>query len=648
MDHDKTDSATTSHGLRAYDILDTPPERGYDDLVALASQICETQSGVVSLIDRDRQWFKARKGIALCQTDLDNAICMMVVNEDRIIEIDDLADDPRTAHNPLVLEDPKLRFYAGVPLRTPFGTIGALAVFDPAPRPRGLAQVQRLTLEKLARLVVDLLELRRQSLAHDTARMHWRSLFESMNEAFFLAEIERDERGIVRGWHYREVNPAWASHVGIEVSDVIGRSCHEVFLDLEPYWIDLARRAVEENRPVSFTQSVRALDRWYEGTFHPVGADMFSATFREVTARITAEKRQSGLVALGDVLRDERDIATMISRSMAVIGEAFGADRATYGELDHDIETLRVAEGWTLGDMPPIQGLYRFDDYGRLRETLLAGEALVITDILTDPRTAGDSAGWLALKARGVINIPVREDGRNVALMLVHFSTPHVWTDEEIHWLHNAADRLEVAIARRRADDFQAVINGEIAHRLRNTLAMVQAVARMTLRDALSKDEANRFYERLQSLGRAHDLLHADNQRAAHLGDLVGNILGDASVIDRCRLSGPVIRLGSRAAMSTALLIHEMTTNACKHGALSAPDGAVKICWEIDDQGPTHELVLHWTERNGPITTPPIRGGFGSRLISFGLIGTGGVVLRYEPEGLSASFRADLEKIMRT
>lgn len=638
----------TSHGLKAYDILDTPPERGYDDLVALASQICETQSGVVSLIDRERQWFKARKGIVLCQTDLDNAICMMVVKEDRIIEIDDLASDSRTARNPLVVEDPKLRFYAGVPLRTPFGTIGALAVFDPVPRPGGLTSVQRLALVKLAQLVVDLLELRRQSLAHDTARMHWRSLFESMNEAFFLAEVERDEHGVISGWHYREVNPAWASHVGIEVSAVIGRSCHEVFLDLEPYWIDLARQAVDENRPVSFTQSVRALGRWYEGTCYPVGADVFSATFRDVTERITAERRQGGLVALGDVLRDERDIATMISKSMAVIGKAFGADRATYGELDHDIETLHVAEGWALKDMPPIQGLYRFDDYGRLRETLLAGEALVITDILTDPRTAEDSAGWLALKARGVINIPVREDERNVALMLVHFSSPHNWTSEEIHWLHNAADRLEVAIARRRADDFQAVINGEIAHRLRNTLAMVQAVARMTLRDALSKDEANRFYERLQSLGRAHDLLHGDDQRAAHLGDLIGNILGDASVIDRCRLSGPVIRLGSRAAMSMALLIHEMTTNACKHGALSVPEGEVAISWEIDDHGPIHELVLHWTEHHGPATTPPIRGGFGSRLISFGLIGTGGVVLRYEHEGLSASFRADLEKIMRT
>ncbi|GBQ87460.1 GAF domain-containing protein [Asaia krungthepensis] len=642
------DKMAAWNGLEAYDILDTPPERGYDDLVALASQICATQSGVVSLIDSDRQWFKARIGTTLCQTALDDAICMMVVRQNRVIEIEDLSLDDRTAANALVVGEPRLRFYAGVPLRTPFGTIGALAVFDPVPRPGGLTPMQRASLEKLAGLAVDLLELRRQSMAQEKARTRWRSLFQTMQDGFIIARVERDETGRVIDWCYNEINPAAEAQTGILASEAIGRTTCDVFKALEPYWIEFAGRAVDESRPIPFLKEARDLGRIYEGMFYPLEQDFFSITFRDVTERMAAEKRQSGLVALADVLRDGRDIAAMITQAMAVIGKAFGADRATYGELDHEIETLTVAEGWSLPGMPAIMGTYRFDDYGNLRQTLLAGEALVITDVVTDPRTCDESEGWLALKARGVINIPVREDGRNVALMLVHFSTPHEWTRDEIHWLHNAADRLEVAIARRRADEMQAVVNGEIAHRLRNTLAMVQAVARMTLRDALSKEEANRFYERLQSLGRAHDLLHGDDQRAAHLGDLVANILRDASMLERCRLNGPVIRLGSRAAMSTALLIHEMTTNACKHGALRVPEGEIDIHWEIMCANGNQELVLHWEERNGPPAVTPVRGGFGSRLISFGLIGTGGVVLRYEPEGLSASFRADAEKIMRT
>lgn len=642
------DKKPRSIGIEAYEIFDTPPERGYDDLVSLAAQICNTQTAIVSLIGKDRQWFKARFGTSLCQTALDCSICRWVVDHDCLIEVEDLTTDPRTCQSPLVLEAPEIRFYAGVPLRTPFGTIGALAVIDDVPRPGGLAPAQREALAKLSSLVVDLLELRRRSAALDATQKRWHSLFQTMDEGYFLAQALRDETGRLFDWVYHEVNSAWERHVGIPAASVIGATYAALFPFVEADWIDLAAKALDNDQPVPFVQRVKATGRWYEGTFYPVGQGFFSATFRDVTSQIASRNRQAGLIALGDVLRDERDIGIMISQAMAVIGQALSADRATYGELDHDIETISVAEGWALPGMPPIKGVYRFDDYGRLRETLLAGEALVITDILTDPRTRDDSAGWLALKARGVINVPVREDGRNVALMLVHFTAPHDWTSEEIPWLHNAADRLELAIARRRADELQNVINGEIAHRLRNTLAMVQAVARMTLRDALSKEEASRFYERLQSLGRAHDLLHCDEQRAAILGDLIANILKDASVFERCQIMGPILRLGSRAAMSTALLIHEMTTNACKHGALSVSEGRIMITWQIEPTQTGSDLVLFWQELGGPPVKEPTKGGFGSRLISFGLIGTGGVSLRYEQEGLSASFRADAEKIMRT
>lgn len=642
------DNSARAVGLLAYDILDTPPERGYDDLVLLARQICATPIATMGLIDAHRQWFKAKTGTTVCESALEEAICRLVVEEDGPVEIEDLTCDPRTAANPNVLGGPKVRFYSGVPLRTPFGTIGALAVIDTVPRPGGLTTAQREALEKFSSLVVDLLELRRRSSALDDSQKRWRSLFSNMDEGYYLARVVRDETGRICDWLYQEVNPAWERHVGIGPDQVLGQTYGALFSVDEPEWVDLVTRTMESDRPVSFLQRLQSTGRWYDGTFYPVGQDYFSATFKEVTKQIAAEQRQAGLIALGDVLRDERDIALMISKAMEVIGTAFSADRATYGEIDHDIETITVSEGWALPEMPPIKGIYRFDDYGKLRPTLLAGDPLVITDTLTDIRTRDDSEAWLSLRARGVINVPVREDGRNVALMLVHFADPHEWTSEEIHWLHNAADRIELAIARRRADELQSMINGEIAHRLRNTLAMVQAVARMTLRHSLSKEEADRFHERLHSLGRAHDLLHSDDRRAAVLGDLVGNILGDASVLERCRISGPVIRLGTRAAMSTALLIHEMTTNACKHGALSLPEGIVTVEWLIEKTETGSDLVLLWQESHGPSVIPPTRKGFGARLISFGLIGTGGVSLRYEQEGLSASFRADIEKIMRT
>ena len=142
--------------LRALDILDTPPERGFDDIVHLARRLCSAPVALVSLVDRDRQWFKARAGFPPCETDLDRSVCKFVLTEPGVLQIPDLTRDPRTRANPLVTGEPHLRFYAGAPLRTPEGQVlGSLCVIDHVPRPRGLSPEQVEDLEALARQVMD-------------------------------------------------------------------------------------------------------------------------------------------------------------------------------------------------------------------------------------------------------------------------------------------------------------------------------------------------------------------------------------------------------------------------------------------------------------------------------------------------------------
>ena len=643
------------NGLLGYKLLDTPPERGFDDIVLLARQLCGVPIALVTLLDRNRQWFKARVGFPLCETDLDRSVCRFVVQADELIEIPDLTLDPRTRDNPLVTGDPHIRFYAGVPLRTPLGTIGALCVIDDAPRPDGLTDMQRSLLEMLARQVVDLVELRRHAMALEAAERaravgerRWRGLFQSMDEGFALASVVRDQAGRIHDWRYEEVNPAWERLLGIEAAGAVGLTLRELIPGIEEAWIVDGARTVETQQPVRFTRQIGALDRWYDGTMQSAGDDRFTLTFREVTDRVAAEKRQSGLMALGDLLRDERDVARMIQEATIIIGQALGATRAAYGELDHDIQTIDIAEGWSVPGMPPLAGAYRFKDYGRLRSTLLAGEPLVIADILTDRRTLDDTANWHALQARAVVNIPVRKDGRTVALLLVHHDRPHAWTVDELVWLHNAADRIEMAVARRQAEERQAIVNDEIGHRLKNTLAMVQSIAEMTLRRMLPPDELARFGERLQALARAHDLLHGGRWQAADLGDLAAVVLQDTGSAERCVLSGPSVWLGARAAMSTSMLLHELATNASKYGSLSVPGGAVEVTWRLEDGTAGQELVLDWQERDGPPAALPTRKGFGSRLVSLGLLGRGGAMVRYEKSGVSATFRADAGKIRQT
>lgn len=145
--------------LRAYDILDTPRESDFDDIVMLASRICGTPISVINLIDETRQWFKAETGLGVRETPLDTSICAHVILEHDFVEIPDTLADPRMADNPLCLADPGLRFYAGALLRSKGGLpIGTLCVLDH--EPRVLDQLQRDALRVLANQVMTQLDLR--------------------------------------------------------------------------------------------------------------------------------------------------------------------------------------------------------------------------------------------------------------------------------------------------------------------------------------------------------------------------------------------------------------------------------------------------------------------------------------------------------
>ncbi|MAE62887.1 MAG: hybrid sensor histidine kinase/response regulator [Phycisphaeraceae bacterium] len=150
--------------LRDYDVLDTEAERAFDDLVSLASQICDTPIAIISLIDEHRQWFKAKVGIDIDETPRDDAFCAHTILSDRILFVSDAGHDKRFADNPLVLDHPAIRFYAGVPLIAPNGhVLGALCVMDGTSR---VLEGRRATaLQMLARQVISQLELRKRIVA---------------------------------------------------------------------------------------------------------------------------------------------------------------------------------------------------------------------------------------------------------------------------------------------------------------------------------------------------------------------------------------------------------------------------------------------------------------------------------------------------
>ena len=248
---------------------------------------------------------------------------------------------------------------------------------------------------------------------------------------------------------------------------------------------------------------------------------------------------------------------------------------------------------------------------------------------------------------RSLVDMPVRDRGKTIAVFFVHSAHPRPWPAEEISFLRSAADRLEAGVARLRTEQQQVIVNGEIAHRLKNMLTMVQAIASQTLRNVTDRDAVYAFERRLMALSAAHDALLQMSWTQADLQTIAATVIDAIGFSDRVDMSGPTVALGPRAALSFSLIVHELLTNACKYGALSNDHGEVSLTWGILNGQESDLLSIQWRERGGPPVVPPTRRGFGSKLINIGLVGTGGVDVRYEPSGLAADLHASMRHLVQ-
>ncbi|MEP7317899.1 MAG: PAS domain S-box protein [Panacibacter sp.] len=207
------------HALHQYSLLDTLPEKDFDDITKLASHICETPISTITLIDSDRQWFKSHHGLASTSSSRDFAFCAHAINEpDNIMIVPDSRKDERFAGNPLVTGDPHVIFYAGVPIVNSEGfALGTICVIDN--KPRKLTKVQLDALKILSNQVVEMLELRRKNLHLDDKLRVFERALEIFSQSNKIARVG--------GWDLDLVNNKlnWA---------VITKEIHEVEYGYEP------------------------------------------------------------------------------------------------------------------------------------------------------------------------------------------------------------------------------------------------------------------------------------------------------------------------------------------------------------------------------------------------------------------------------
>jgi PAS domain S-box-containing protein len=258
---------------------------------------------------------------------------------------------------------------------------------------------------------------------------------------------------------------------------------------------------------------------------------------------------------------------------------------------------------------------------------------------LIPPELHGEEAEILAKLSRGehidhYETVRLAKDGRRIDISLT-VSPLHDRSGRVIGASKVARDISE----RKQAEKMQRLLKEELNHRVKNTLATIQAIASQSLRRAKSPtDFVEGFTGRIHALAKAHSLLTQAKLEGAHVVDLVREQVLLATSDNRVTCSGPLLMLDPQSAVQLALVLHELATNARKYGALSVPTGR----WEVRSNG-GRELILDWWESNGPAVHAPTAHGFGTTLIKQTLQSRGGeATLSYGADGVRCAIRLPL------
>lgn len=234
---------------------------------------------------------------------------------------------------------------------------------------------------------------------------------------------------------------------------------------------------------------------------------------------------------------------------------------------------------------------------------------------------------------RGMEAACERPDGTRVPF--IPYPTP---LHDERGRLIGAVNMLVDITERKRAEERQAVLVRELHHRVKNTLATVQAIMGSTARSSETvEDFKTALIGRIAALARTHVLL-SDEGRVIQFGDILHSELDafDDGTDHRISLNGPPVEISSQLAISLAMVVHELTTNAVRYGALSVYGGKVVVTWSETIEAARRRLDFDWSESGGPPVTPPKRQGFGSRLLDAVLPGQiqAKAIVDFRPNGV--------------
>ena len=505
--------------LHAYGVLDTPAEAGFEHITSLLTRLFRVPAAAVTLVDAERQWFKSIRGLDLQETPREQSFCAHAMWGGGVMVVPDATLDPRFRDNPLVTGGPKLRFYAGAPLRTPEGhPLGALCLLDYQPRDFTPAE-QELLLE-LASLTEDELLLARVGrelraeirprpaapaaphgngkpvrelpaaadglsrpptalAALPTHEGHFRQLVEQASDAVFVYDF--DERIL-------DVNTAACEAVGYTREELLRLRVSDIDMGFDPV---KGPRRWEELVPGE-AMIVESINRRKDGSVFTAearvsvvetdGGRVLLALMRDISQRKHAEKllqaraqQQQVVAKFGAKALREDQVDVLLDEAAAIVAGTLGLEICRV--LEHVKERKELVNRAGVDLPPPERGKKAVSDSRKFAPgfVLHAGESVVIKDFRQERRF--NAPPWLqAAKAVSGLTVPIGEDDRSVpryGVLTAYTRTARDFTGDDVYFVQAVANILAAAIARLRGENALRLVEARYRRIAANTPGVV-------------------------------------------------------------------------------------------------------------------------------------------------------------------------------